>query len=150
MAGTFSRLLYHVVFSTKYRTPFIDPKVRTELYPYLEGIVRNLGGWLLALGGMPDHVHLLIRLKPDMPVSDLVRDLKANSSKWIHEQKGLPADFAWQKGYAAFTVSESQEGAVRSYIRNQEKHHRRITFEEELVSLLRKHGIEFDPTYLLD
>jgi len=150
MAGTFSRLLYHVVFSTKHRTLFIDPKVRAELYPYMEGIVRNLGGWLLALGGMPDHVHLLIRLKPDMPVSDLVRDVKANSSKWVHDQRDLPADFAWQKGYAAFTVSESQEGAVRSYILNQEKHHRRTSFEEELVALLRKHGIEFDPAYLLD
>jgi putative transposase len=150
MAGTFSRLLYHLVFSTKHRGRFIDPKVRIDLYPYMEGIVRNLGGWLLALGGMPDHVHLLVRLKPDMQVSDTVRDIKANSSKWAHERKILPADFAWQTGYAAFTVSESQEGAVRSYIQNQERHHRRATFEEELITLLRKHRIEFDRAYVLD
>jgi REP element-mobilizing transposase RayT len=150
MAGTFSRLLYHLVFSTKHRTRFIDPNVRTNLYPYMEGIVRNKGGWLLALGGMPDHVHLLIRLKPDMPVSDLVRDVKSNSSGWIHEEKGLPADFAWQTGYAAFTVSESQEGVVRTYIQNQEKHHRRATFEEELLKMLRKHRIEFDPDHVFD
>ena len=150
MAGTFSRLLYHVVFSTKHRTLFIDPKVRAELYPYMEGIVHHQGGWLLSLGGMPDHVHLLIRLKPDMPVSQQVRDVKANSSKWVHEQKGLPADFAWQAGYAAFTVSESQEGTVRSYIRNQEQHHRRTPFKEELIALLRKHRVEFDPVYLFD
>ncbi|HEX9943048.1 MAG TPA: IS200/IS605 family transposase [Thermoanaerobaculia bacterium] len=150
MAGTFSRLLYHVVFSTKRRVPFIAPRLRAELYPYMEGIIRHQGGWLLALGGMPDHVHVLVRLKPDMSVSDLVRDVKAGSSKWVHERPDLPPDFAWQAGYAVFSVSESKEKTVRSYIQNQEKHHRRATFEEELVGLLRKHGIEFDPAYLLD
>jgi putative transposase len=116
MAGTFSRLLYHVVFSTKSRTRFIDPKLRTELYPYLEGIIRRQEGWLLSLGGMPDHLHLLLRLKPDRAIADLVRHVKGGSSKWIHEQNGLCPDFAWQSGYAAFSVSESKEGTVRSYI----------------------------------
>jgi REP-associated tyrosine transposase len=129
MAGTFSRLLYHVVFSTKNRVPLIDPSLRAELYPYMEGIIRQKGGWLLALGGIPDHVHVLTRLKPDMPVSDLVRDLKACSSKWLHERKDPRPDFAWQTGYAVFSVSESQEGKVRSYIHNQERHHRRASFE---------------------
>jgi len=150
MATTFSRLLYHIVFSTKKRVPFIDPHLRGELYPYMVGIIRQQGGWLLALGGMPDHVHVLVRLKPDMAVSDLVRHVKSGSSKWVHERAEPVPDFAWQAGYAVFSVSESNEGAVRSYIQTQEKHHHRSTFEEELIVLLRKHGIEFDPAYLLD
>ncbi|HKI03800.1 MAG TPA: IS200/IS605 family transposase [Thermoanaerobaculia bacterium] len=150
MAGTFSRLLYHVVFSTKQRAPFIDPKLCPELYPYMEGIVRRQGGWLLALGGMPDHVHVLLRLKPDMPVSDLVRHVKGGSSKWVHDQEGLSPEFAWQLGYAVFSVSESKESAVRAYIRTQENHHRRATFKEELVGLLRKHRVEYNPAYLWD
>ncbi len=150
MAGTFTRLLYHVVFSTKSRSRFIGPKLRTELYPFMEGIIRRHEGWLLALGGMPDHVHLLLRLKPDLAVADLVRHVKGGSSRWVHEQDGLCPEFAWQSGYAAFSVSESREGTVRSYIARQEAHHRRTTFEEELVGLLRKHGIDFDPKYIFD
>jgi putative transposase len=150
MAGTFSRLLYHVVFSTKSRLRFIDPNLCAELYPYIEGIVRNQGGWLLSLGGMPDHVHILLRLKPDRAVADLVRHVKGSSSKWVHEQNGLCPDFAWQSGYAVFSVSESREGVVRSYIEKQEEHHKRTSFEEEMVGLLRKHRIEFDAAYVLD
>jgi putative transposase len=150
MAGTFSRLLYHTVFSTKGRTPFIDQDLRSKLYPYLEGTVRQKGGWLLALGGMPDHVHLLVRLKTDKSIAEAVRVIKASSSKWVHEQPDLPGQFAWQSGYVAFSVSESQEAVVRAYILNQEEHHRKRTFEEELIELLKKHNIEFDPAYLLD
>lgn len=150
MAGTFSRLLYHLVFSTKQRTPFIDMDLRDRLYPYMDGIVRHQGGWLLALGGMPDHVHLLVRLKTDVSIADTLRVLKASSSKWVHEQPDLPGQFAWQSGYAAFSVSESQEGVVRAYILNQEEHHRKRTFEEELIELLKRHNIEFDPAYLFD
>ena len=150
MAGTFSRLLYHIVFSTKKRVPFIGPDLRSELYPYIGGIIRQQGGWLLALGGMPDHVHILARLKPVLAVSDLVREVKACSSKWIHERAKPVPDFGWQTGYAVFSVSESNEGVVRRYVQNQENHHRKATFEEELIALLTKHGIEFDPTYLLD
>ncbi|HEX6863202.1 MAG TPA: transposase, partial [Thermoanaerobaculia bacterium] len=91
MAGTFSRLLYHFVFSTRRRALFIDPDFRDRLYPYLDGIIRYQGGWLLALGGMPDHIHLLVRLKTDVSVADTLRVLKANSSKWVHEQPDLPS-----------------------------------------------------------
>jgi putative transposase len=150
MAGTFTRLLFHLVFSTKSRARFIEPRLRAELYPYMEGIIRRQGGWLLSLGGMPDHVHLLLRLKPDCAISELVRHVKGGSSKWVHEQAGLCPEFAWQSGYAAFSVSESKEGTVRSYIGKQEAHHRRTTFEDEIFSLLRKHGIEFDPVHVLD
>ena len=148
MAGTFSRLLYHIVFSTKQRTLFIDKDLQSRLYPYLEGVVRHQGGWLLALNGMPDHVHLLVRIKTDVSVAEAVRVLKANSSKWVHGQPDLPGHFAWQSGYAAFSVSESQEGVVRAYILNQEEHHRKKTFEVEHVHLLKRHNIEFDPAYL--
>ncbi|MFL6193704.1 MAG: IS200/IS605 family transposase [Thermoanaerobaculia bacterium] len=150
MAGTYTRLLYHLVFSTKHRVPFIDAGLKSELYPYMEGILRGRGGWLLALNGMPDHVHLLVRLKPDLSVSETLRDLKACSSKWVHEQAGLPRDFAWQLGYAAFSVSESKEATVRTYIQNQEKHHRRSTFQEELIALLGKHQVDYNPVYLWD
>ena len=100
--------------------------------------------------GMPDHVHVFLRLKPDLAVSELVRHLKGGSSKWVHEQGSLSPEFAWQSGYAAFSVSESKEETVRSYIRKQESHHRRATFKEELIGLLRKHRIEFDPVYVFD
>ncbi|HEV8580490.1 MAG TPA: IS200/IS605 family transposase [Thermoanaerobaculia bacterium] len=150
MAGTFSRLLYHIVFSTKQRAPLIDPDLRAELYPYIGGIIRQQGGWLLALGGIPDHVHILVRLKPVLAVADLVREVKSGSSKWIHERARSIPDFGWQTGYAVFSVSESNEGVVRRYIQNQEEHHRKATFKQELVALLQKHGIEYDPAYLWD
>ena len=149
MAGTFTRLLYHVVFSTKSRVPYIDPKLRENLYPYVEGIIRRQKGWLLSLNGMPDHVHILLRLKPDVAIAELVQHVKGSSSKWVHDER-LSADFAWQAGYAAFSVSESKEGTVRSYIGRQETHHRQKTFEEEFISLLQKHKIEYDPIHVFD
>jgi putative transposase len=149
MAGTFTRLLYHVVFSTKSRVPYIDPKLRENLYPYIEGIIRRQKGWLLSMNGMPDHVHILLRLKPVVAISDLVQHVKGGSSGWVHDE-GLCPDFAWQSGYAAFSVSESKEGTVRSYIERQETHHGRKTFKEELISLLDKHNIEYDPIHVFD
>jgi REP element-mobilizing transposase RayT len=147
MSHTFSQLLYHVVFSTRNRADLIGPELRDELYPYLGGITRNEGGSLLAVGGMPDHVHLLVRCKPALSVPDLLRTLKANSSRWIGERADLPRDFAWQEGYGVFSVSQSAAGAVCRYIQNQEEHHRRRRFAEEWVRLLKKHEIEFDPAH---
>jgi putative transposase len=144
MAHSFTQLLYHIVFSTKYRANLIDPGLRDELYPLIAGIVRNEGGRLLAVGGMPDHVHLLVRSKPALSVSDLLRSLKANSSRWVGERADLPAGFAWQEGYGAFSISESSAAAVCRYIQNQETHHRRRSFEDEWIGLLQRHGI--DPT----
>jgi REP element-mobilizing transposase RayT len=148
--GSLVKVLVHVVFSTRQRVDFIDPALRTNLYPYMAGIVRRKGATLLALGGMPDHVHALIRLKADLSLSDLVCAFKAVSSKWVHEKPDPIPEFAWQEGYAAFSVSPSREAAVRSYILNQEAHHRRADFKEELIELLTKHGVEFDPAYLFD
>ncbi len=150
MATSFVKVLVHVVFSTKQRTPFIDGALSTDLYPYMGGIIREKGATLLALGGMPDHVHALIRLKADLRLSDLVRAMKAGSSKWIHERPNPIPEFGWQTGYAAFSVSHSMEGSVRAYILNQETHHRRSTFEQELVTLLEKHEMEFKAEYLFD
>ena len=114
------KVLVHIVFSTKKRVPFVDAALSADLYPYMAGIVRHKKATLLALGGMPDHVHALIRLKADLSLSDTVRALKAVSSKWVHEKPNPIPDFAWQEGYAAFSVSPSREAAVRRYILNQE------------------------------
>ena len=150
MAATFVKVLVHIVFSTKKRVPFIDSPLSGDLYPYMAGIIRHKGSTLLALGGMPDHVHALIRLKADRSLSDLVRALKAVSSKWVHEKPNPIPEFAWQTGYAAFSVSQSKEAAVKSYILHQEAHHRRSNFEDELIGLLKKHKIDYDPAYLFD
>lgn len=150
MAASLVKVLVHVVFSTKQRSPLIDAGLSTELYPYMAGIVRQKGATLLALGGMPDHVHALLRLKADLRLSDLIRALKAGSSKWVHERPERIPEFGWQTGYAAFSVSHSMEATVRSYILNQEAHHRRTSFKEELLGLLKKHEVEFDPAYLFD
>ena len=147
MSHTFSQLLFHFVFSTQYREGVIGPDLRAELYPYIEGIVRSEGGVLLGIGGMPDHVHLLIRLRPAIFMPDLLRAIKAGSSRWINERSFLPRSFSWQEGYGAFSVSESSARTVHGYIQNQERHHRQRSFEEEWVSLLERHGIEFDQAH---
>jgi len=146
MPNTYTNLVYHVVFSTKFRKPAIDPEIQRELYAYIGGIVRDEGGTLLEIGGMPDHVHLLIKLKPSVALSDLLRRIKGNSSKWLNETR----DFHWQEGFSAFTVSESVVEQVRHYIRNQEEHHRKLNYQDELRALLTKHGVAFDERYLWD
>ena len=147
MAGTYTNLLYHLVFSTKNRQPWIAPEIEEELYRYVGGIVRGEGGTLLEVNGMPDHVHLLVKLKPARAVSEILQHIKGNSSKWLNETKMRVRKFGWQDGYAAFTVSESQV-AVRRYIQNQKSHHRRTSYEDELLALLNKHGVEYDERYL--
>ncbi len=116
----------------------------------MAAIVRQRGATLIALGGMPDHVHILFRMKAVHKLSDLVREIKAVSSKWVHERPESIPEFGWQTGYAAFSVSQSNEARVRNYILNQEAHHRRSTFETELIGLLEKHQVEYDPAYLFD
>jgi REP element-mobilizing transposase RayT len=139
-----TRLLYHIVFATKDRFPLIQPEWENELYGYLVGIVKNQGGEVIAINGMPNHVHLLVRLEPcDFP--SFMRELKASSSKWAkrHQPK-----FAWQRRYGAFTVSESAVDTVREYIRRQKDHHQKQTFENEYVELLRRNNVEFDEEYV--
>ncbi len=147
MASTLTNLLYHLVFSTKGRVPLITDEIREPLYRYIGGIIRNQRGILLEIGGVADHVHLLARFPAGKSVSDMLRDVKSDSSEWINQER-RHGRFAWQTGYGAFTVSQSQVGAVRRYIDRQEDHHRHTSFKEELVGLLKKHEIEYDERYL--
>jgi putative transposase len=148
MANSFTNLLYHLVFSTKDREPLIRDDWRDKLYAYLGGIVREERGILIQGGGTADHVHLLIKLPPSAAVADLLRLVKANSSKWANETGAAVGKFAWQAGYGAFSVSESQAPDVKHYIQNQAAHHRGRSFQEEFVALLERHGIDYDPRYL--
>lgn len=150
MAGTYTKLVYHIVFSTKNRQPFITEQIEQELYKYIGGIVRGIGGSCLEINGMPDHVHLLALLPPKVAVSDALRDIKANSSKWVHETKSALRQFGWQDGFSAFSVSKSQIEPVRQYIIDQKSHHKKHDFKAELLGLLDKHEVEFDERYIWD
>jgi putative transposase len=150
MPGTYTKLLYHAVFSTKERARLITPDLQPRLHEYLGGIVRSERGVAYQIGGTLNHVHLLLRWRTDDSFSNLMRKLKSNSSRWVHETFPMLQSFQWQEGYGAFTVSQSQSNAVDQYIRNQESHHRTSTFEEELIALLKAHEIEYDERYLWD
>lgn len=150
MPGTFHNLRFHLVFSTKHREPWLTDDIRPRVHDYLGGIIRGERGQPLEVGGVADHVHVLFSWRTDEALSVLARNLKANSSKWIHEMFPTLAQFRWQEGYAIFSVSESQSEKVRRYIRNQPEHHRAKTFKEELLALLRAHNVEFDERYLWD
>jgi putative transposase len=150
MAGTYTKLYYHVVFSTKHRKRFITDQLEDELHKYICGIIRGIGGQAIEVNGTPDHVHILATIPPTVSISDALRTIKANSSKWVHETAPNVAAFAWQDGYSAFTVSASQIEAVRQYIRDQKDHHCERDFKAELLALLQKHGIEYDERYLWD
>ena len=150
MAGSFSRILLHTVFSTKQRTPWITPEVAERLHAYLGGIIRAEHGVPCEIGGAADHVHLFVRWRPDVAVSDMLRIVKSRSSAWVHDIFPALAAFAWQSGYAVSTVSPSQSSAVTKYVAGQAKHHRKEDFSSEFRRLLRAHGIKFDERYVLD
>jgi REP element-mobilizing transposase RayT len=137
-----------VVFGTEERAPLIAPEIRGELFAYMGGIVREMGAVLLAMNSMTDHVHILVSMPASLAVADMVRAVKANSSRWIHERWPERGKFAWQQGYGAFSVSESVTAQVERYIREQEQHHRALSFEDEFRVLLKKHNIAFDERYL--
>lgn len=148
MPRSYTNLIYHIVFSTKNRAPLITAEREERIYQYIGGTIRGLGGILLIINGVNDHIHLLVKLRPDKAVSDVLRELKSNSSGWMHDVFPETADFSWQNGYGAFTVSESQVERVKNYIARQKQHHGKESFETEFVSLLEKNGIEFDRRYL--
>lgn len=150
MPGTYSRILLHVVFSTKERRPWMTPDLAERLFAYMGGIVRAERGVLCDIGGVPDHVHLYRRWRPDESVSNLMRTVKARSSKWVHETFPRLAAFAWQEGYSVFSVSQSQEAAVKKYIAGQAEHHKKEDFRSELLRMLRLHEVEFDERYVFD
>ena len=147
MPSTHTSLKSHVVFSTKERCTFIDAAWRPRLHAYLGGIVRTIDGIPLAVGGVADHIHLLVGLNATHSISQFVRDVKVASTKWVHAEIKMPI-FSWQEGYGAFTVSPSNCDAVVKYILNQEEHHRAKTFQEEYLDILQKARVEFDPRYL--
>ena len=149
MSNTYTNLLFHIVYSTKYRKPLIKPAWRDDLYAYMGGIIRDSHGILLAAGGMADHVHLLAKLPPTIAVSDMLRLIKTNSSRWLRDREDV-SYFEWQEGYAAFSVSESQAARVRQYIATQEQHHDAWKFEDEYLGLLRKHSVPSDERYVFD
>lgn len=148
MSQSFTNLVYHIVFSTKDRQPLITEAYQARLYDYIGGTIRGLGGISLAINGTEDHVHVLARLRPDKALSDVLRDLKANASGWMHDLFPELKDFAWQRGYGAFTVSQSQIEQVRNYIARQQEHHQKKSFRDEFIGFLKANSVEFDERYL--
>jgi putative transposase len=147
MPSTHLSLHFHVVFSTKDRQPFIAEAWRGRLHEYLGGLVRAADGVPEIIGGTADHVHLLVGLRASHTLASFVQDIKQTSSRWIHETIG-EKDFAWQQGYGAFTVSVSNVDAVKQYIAGQEEHHRKKTFQEEYITFLQKHRVDYDERYV--
>jgi REP element-mobilizing transposase RayT len=145
MPHAYVKNVIHVVFSTKDRGKTIPNKLQSRLFAFVAGICRNHGIFSYAIGGTGDHVHLLIEVPADMPVAKAVGTIKSNSSRWAN--KNVPT-FAWQQGYAAFSVSASVIPAVVRYIENQEAHHRKMSFEDEFVAMLKKHGVAFEPKFV--
>jgi putative transposase len=148
MAHTFTNLLMHIIFSTKDRMPLIDSELRAELHAYLGGMVREVKGKAYSINGTADHVHLLVSLPPTIALSEAMKFIKANSSRWASEKCKQRKSFGWQTGYGAFSVSKSNVSSVIRYIESQEEHHRKISFQEEFVVFLKKHGIEYDERYI--
>jgi len=146
MPRTYTNLLFHIVFATKGRFPFIVKEHRERLYEYIGGTVRALGGICIEIGGVADHIHMIVRLKPNQDISDLLQKLKPGVTKWARQK--IHPKFEWQDGYGAFTIGESQLSAVRRYIQDQEKHHRKTPFDEEFKEMLNRAGIDFDEQYL--
>jgi len=140
----------HIVFSTKNREPRLAPEIRPRLHQYAGGVLKNHDCRLISAGGTDDHLHLLISLGRRNAVADVVRLVKSNSSGWLHDEFAEFRDFHWQTGYGAFAVSRSHVEAVKSYLANQEEHHREQSFQDEFREILRKHDIEWDERYVWD
>jgi REP element-mobilizing transposase RayT len=150
MPYTSSNLLVHLIFSTKRRGRLIKPDLKGGLFAYMGGIIREMHGVALIVNGTEDHIHILIRVPPVLGIAEVTRVLKANSSRWVHEKWVDHREFAWQTGYGAFSVSESNVPAVMKYIAEQEEHHQRRTFQEEYLEFLRKNHMVIDEKYLWD
>ncbi len=148
MPESYTNLIYHIVFSVKDRRPLITDIYQSRLYDYIGGAIRAQGGISLGVNGTEDHVHLLAKLRPDKSLSDVLRDLKANASGWMHNVFPDLKDFTWQRGYGAFTVSQSNINQLQGYIARQKEHHRKQSFRDEFIEFLKLNGIEFDERYL--
>ena len=150
MPNTYTQFNMHIVFSVKNRENFLSEKIRLELFRYIAGIINNKNHYSLAVNGHKDHVHLFFEYNPSFSVSDLIRDIKSGSSKWLNEQHVVPGKFSWQEGYGGFSYSKSQRDVVINYIMNQEEHHKKKTFKDEYLKLLQDFGIEFKNEYLFE
>jgi len=148
MANTYTQIYIQVVFSVQGRQSLIQRERKEELYKYISGIVRNKKQKLIAINGMADHVHIFLGMKPDIALSDLVRDIKNNSSKFVNERKWIRGRFNWQEGFGAFSYGHSQIDAVVKYIQNQERHHAKRAFREEYLEMLKKFNVQFDERYV--
>ena len=147
--STFTQIYYHIVFATKDRMPALTTDKRETLFRYTWGILKNKDCHLYRIGGVEDHVHILTSLHPTIALSDLVKDIKVATSTWINKENIFPKFSHWQDGYGAFTVSHSDKDAVIEYIKNQEEHHKKVSFKDELRDFLVKHGVKFDEKYLV-
>ena len=150
MANTYTQINIHVVFATLGRDTILGKEIRDRLFSYLFGTIKGIGLFPLAVNGSKDHVHLFFELSPEKPLSKVVQEVKANSSKWINDNKLIQGHFKWQKGFGGFSYSRSQRNSVIRYIMNQEKHHAKRSFKEEYLELLAKFEIEFDNNYLFE
>jgi putative transposase len=150
MANTYTQIYIQVVFAVQGRQNLILQSHKEEIHKYITGIIQNQKQKLIAINGMPDHLHVLIGLKPSVTLSDLVRDIKSDSSTFINERKWFSGRFNWQEGFGAFSYGHSQLGQVVKYIQNQEKHHQHRSFKEEYLSMLRKFEINFNEEYVFD
>ena len=148
MANTYTQIHIHFVFAVKFRDGIIQSKWKEDLYKYMTGIIQNNNHKLLAINGMPDHIHILIGLRPAQSISDLMKEVKQSSSKWINQNKLTNGHFEWQEGYGAFSYSKSQIGQVINYIQNQELHHEKKTFTQEYRDFLRKFEVEYDEKFI--
>ena len=150
MANTYTQIYIMVVFGVHRRQKLIRNEIESEIYKYITGIIQNKEQKILQINGMPDHIHILITLKPNCSLSDLVRDIKSNSSKFINEKKLFLGKFQWQVGFGAFSYSHSQIDDVINYIKNQKEHHKKISFKEEYKKLLESFGIDYDERYIFE
>jgi len=150
MANTFSQIYIQTVFAVSNRQSLIKPEFREDLYKYITGIVTNQGQKLIAINGVADHVHVLIGLRPAMALADLVQEIKADSANFINKNRWVRGRFSWQEGYGAFSYGHSQLDTIIRYIQNQDQHHRRRSFREEYLTLLRKFDIAFEEKYIFE
>jgi putative transposase len=149
MPHSYISCLMHCVFSTRQRQKFISEELQQRLWPFIGGIARENGMKILAIGGTQDHIHMLLSLPATTPIAKAIQLIKGGSSRWVHETFAAHKNFAWQEGYGAFSISVSQIEVTARYIRTQKEHHRNKTFEEEFLTFLKKHGIEYDARHVL-
>ena len=148
MPNTYTQIHIQFVFAVKFRKALIEDSYKQELYQYITGIVQSYGHKMLAINGVADHIHIFIGMRPTQSISDLMQDIKGNSSKWVNDKKFLKVKFEWQGGYGAFSYSKSHVQNVINYVKNQEKHHAKQTFREEYIEFLKKFDIDYDERHI--